>query len=203
MILKLRLKQHITENRWQYILITVIFLIGLVLGNYKALGLEGGVKSHLLALIDNYLQGGISGSLNGNGIFLSAFYNQAKTVIAIWFLGLTVIGFPLILAVIFLRGFSFGFTVGFLLQEKAGIGILISIISILPQNLVYIPCLIMVAVLAMNFSIYIIKRRNNKMMPLSTGLITYSLLMLFCMCIFLAGAFIEAYLSSWFLKLVL
>ncbi len=201
MNLKIRIKQHLNENRWQYILIVVIFLFGLILGNYKVFGLEGGVKSHLLDLIDNYLQGGAQEALDGQSVFWGAFFNQAKTVVTVWFLGLTVIGLPLILAVVFLRGFSFGFTVGFLLQEKAGTGVLICILSILPHNLVYIPLLIVSAVLAMNFSIFIVKGRSSSLLPLSAGLITYSVLMLICLIVFLTGAFIEAYLSPWLLGL--
>jgi stage II sporulation protein M len=105
------------------------------------------------------------------------------------------------LAVLFLRGFSLGFTVGFLYHEKAMTGVLISMISVLPQNLVYIPFLLMWAVIALNFSIFIVKGRNNSLMPLGTGLMSYSILMLAFLLLFLLGAFIEAYLSPWLLTL--
>ncbi|MEN6327794.1 MAG: stage II sporulation protein M [Syntrophomonas sp.] len=203
MNLKLRIKQHIRENRGQYFMISLIFLAGIIVGNYKVTGLEGDVSSYLLKLVDNYLQGGVAGSLDGNSIIWGAFLSQAKIVAAIWFLGLTVIGLPLILAVVFLRGFSLGFTVGFLYQEKALTGILISLISVLPQNLVYIPFLIMWAVIAMNFSIFIVKGRNSSVMPLGTGFISYSILVLIFLLLFLLGAFIEAYLSPWLLTLLI
>lgn len=201
MNLKLRIKQHIQENRGQYILIGFIFLAGIIIGNYKVSGLEGGVKNYLLSLVDSYLQGGAERSLDGKSIILAAFFNQARIVLAIWFLGLTVIGLPLILAVVFLRGISLGFTVGFLYQEKALAGILISLVSVLPQNLVYIPLLIMWSVIALNFSVFIIKGKSSSIMPLSTGLLSYSILMLVFLFLFLLGAIIEAYLSPWFLSL--
>lgn len=201
MNLKLRIKQHIRENRGQYFLISVIFLAGIMVGNYKVTGLEGDVSNYLLRLIDNYLQVGVAGSLDGSSILWSAFLSQAKIIAAIWFLGLTVIGLPLILAVVFLRGFSLGFTVGFLYQEKALTGILITLISVLPQNLVYIPFLMMWAVIALNFSIFIVKGRNSSVIPLGTGFMSYTILMLVFLVILLLGAFIEAYLSPWFLTL--
>ncbi|MEN6350538.1 MAG: stage II sporulation protein M [Syntrophomonas sp.] len=201
MSIKQRVKQHMRENRWQYLLIVIIFLVGIIIGNYKVLSLEGGVKNHLLTLIDNYLRGGMDGSLDGKGIFFSAFLNQAKTVAAVWFLGLTVIGLPLILAVIFLRGCSLGFTIGFLYQEKAWTGVLISLVSVLPQNLVYIPLLIIWAVIALNFSVFLVRGRNSSIIPLGTGLLSYSILMLVFMLLFLLGAFIEAFLSPWLLTL--
>ncbi len=203
MYLKQRIKQHIRDNRWQYLLILLIFIAGVALGSFKVSGLEGGVRTHLLQMLDNYLKGGIEGNLNGSSIFASAFFHQSKTILLIWFLGLTVIGFPLILAVVFFRGFSLGFTLKFLFQEKAGAGIVLSFISVLPQNIVYIPFLIMWAVVAINASLYLIKDNKNNYLPLGSALIGYNLLMPLFIVIFLLGAFIEAYLSPWLLRLLL
>jgi len=112
-----------------------------------------------------------------------------------------VIGVPLILAVVFLRGYALGFTVGFLVQQKGGAGVIMSILSILPQNLVYIPLLIIWAVIAVNFSSYLIGRHPGA--ALGKTLINYSLLLAVFLVLFTAGAFIEAYLSPWFLSLIL
>lgn len=203
MTFKNRIKQHISENRLQYLLIITIFVVGIILGNLKVTALEGGVREHLSGMIDNYLRGGMDGSLNGQSIFLSAFFTQAKIIVGIWFLGLTVIGLPLILVAVFLRGFSLGFTIGFLFQEKAGAGIILSILSILPQNLVYVPFLLIWAVIAVNFSIYVVNGRKANMLPLGAGIIKYSLLMIIFLGLFMLGAFIEAYLSPWLLSIML
>lgn len=201
MKLTLRLKQHVSENRWQYLLIVLIFLAGIVVGDYKSGGLTDGVRNHLLALIDGYLRGGTETDLGKQAILFSSFINQAKSIAAIWFLGLTIIGMPLILAVVFLKGFSLGFTVCFLVKERAMSGILISILSILPQNLIYIPLLIIWSVVGINFSIYITRSRSVIGIPLGRGLISYTLLMLVSLVIALVGALIETYLSPLFLNL--
>ncbi|MEA1960221.1 MAG: stage II sporulation protein M [Bacillota bacterium] len=201
MNVKQRMKDHIKRNRWQYVLITLIFVLGIIMGDYKVTDLEGGVKSQLLTLIDSYLTGEISQGIDGKTILFSSFLNQAKGIIAIWFLGLTVIGMPIILGLVFLKGYSLGFTVGFLVQEKAGIGIVVTILSILPQNLVYLPILIICAVVGVNFSVYIARGKQDRSVPLGGVLVTYTLLILICLCIVFMGAFIEAYLSPWFLSL--
>lgn len=203
MNLKRRIKQHIRDNRWQYLLLTLIFIIGLVMGNYKVFNLEAGVKNHLANLLNNYLSQDMPSNLNSNAIFLGAFINQAKMVFIIWLLGLSVIGFPLILVAVFYRGFSLGFTTGFLIHERAGAGIIITILTILPQNLIYVPFLLIWAVIGINFTIYLVKGRNINALPLGTGLILYTVLMVVFLLVFLIGAFIEAYLSPWFLSLVL
>jgi stage II sporulation protein M len=201
MNLKSRLIRHITTNRWQYLLIVIIFIVGMMIGNYRVSGLEGTVKSHLLDLIDNYLRGNSQGDLIGSRLLFYAFLNQAKTIFLIWFLGLTVIGMPLILGICFLKGFSMGFTIGFLVQEKAQTGILISILSILPQNLLYIPLLIIWSVVAIKFSIFIAGGRQRSAGSLGKALASYTGTMLVFMFVVLVGAFIEAYFSPWFLQL--
>jgi stage II sporulation protein M len=197
------LKRHIAENRWQYIIMTLIFLSGVVMGNYKVPGLEGGVKSHLLALVDGYLQGGMEGSLHGGAILYHAFITQGSTLLAVWFLGLTVLGLPLILAIIFMRGYSMGFTMGFLIRAKGGGGILIGLLTIVPQNLVYIPFLLIWAVVATNFSLQVLRGNPSGFPDLLRRLMSYSLLMLVFLLICLIGAFIEAYLSPWLLNLAM
>lgn len=202
MSFKARIKQHISENRPQYILVMIIFLMGLIMGNYQVPGLDGGVKSQLSGAIDSYLRGGMEGNLGGHAILASAFRKQLQAILLLWFLGLTVIGLPLVLAVIWLRGFSLGFTVSFLLHDRAGAGMLITLISVLPQNLIYIPFFLAWSVVAINFSVYIIGGRNNGV-PLGRAVLGYSSLMLVYLLIFLAGTFVEAYLSPWLLSLIL
>lgn len=201
--LKQRIKQHLKENRAPYLLVGVLFITGFIAGYYQVWGLEGDVKEYLLRLIESYLKEGADYSLYGSSIFLQAFWNQARLVLLIWMLGLTVIGIPLILAVVFLRGYALGFTLGFLYHQKAGAGVVLSLVAIFPQNLVYVPFLLVASVIALNFSQYLVKGRNTSSLPLGAGLLLYSLAMLGALCFFLGGAFIEAYLSPWLLQLVL
>lgn len=197
------IKRHIGENRWQYALLALIFLAGVLLGNYKVPGLDSAVRTHLLSLIDNYLQGEMTGNFQGSSVLVQAFINQARVVGVMWFLGLTVIGLPLIVGLVGLRGFSIGFTLGFLIREKAGGGIIISLLAVLPQNLVYIPFLIIWGVVSMNFSIQVLRGFNSGFPGLMRRFISYTLLMLLFLLVFLIGAFVEAYLSPWLLNLAM
>lgn len=200
---KFRIKQHLKENRWQYTILILLLLLGIIIGHYQVVYLETGVRSNLLDMIDNYLRLQQADSNSGFTILKSIFFNQAKTVLLIWFLGLTVIGWPLILANVLVRGLSLGFTISFLIREKAGAGIIMTLLSIVPQNLVYIPLIIFWSVMAMNFSIYLLRGRDDARMSLGRSLIIYTSLLLICILIVLAGSLVEAYLSPWLLSLIL
>ncbi len=200
---KFRIKQHLKENRWQYAILILLLLLGIIIGHYQVVYLETGVRSNLRDMIDNYLRLQQADLNSGFTILKSIFFNQAKTVLLIWFLGLTVIGWPLILALVFVRGLSLGFTISFLIREKAGAGIIMTLLSILPQNLVYMPLIIFWSVMAMNFSIYLLRGRDDARMSRGRSLVIYTSLLLICILIVLAGALVEAYLSPWLLSLIL
>ena len=76
-----------------------------------------------------------------------------------------------------------------------------AILSILPQNLVYLPLIIIWAVVGVNFSVYLARGRQDRTLSLGTGLMGYTLLMLLFLGLIFVGAFIEAYLCPWFLRL--
>jgi stage II sporulation protein M len=154
---KYRIRQHLKDNSLQYMLVLGIFIFGLMLGFLNVKGLDNEVQQYLLKLLDDYLRGGLEGELLGRNILAAAFIKQAETLLSVWLLGLTVIGLPLIMVVIFLRAFSLGFTLGFLIQQKAGTGVLVSLVSVLPQNLFYILGLLIAGVVAMNFSLNIVQ----------------------------------------------
>jgi len=195
-------KQHIVKNLWQYALLFVIFLMGTVVGVINATDLDGPTRTHLVQIIDNFLKGEDIGSQGGYRLFFTAFINQARVIAMIWFLGLTVIGIPFIFAIIFFKGFSLGFTLGFLIKEKAWQGILMATASVVPQNLLYIPLFLAWAVTGVNFSLCLVRGRFSRGSALGPGLVTYTGLMLVFLSVFFLGAFIEAFLSPWLLDLV-
>jgi len=75
----------------------------------------------------------------------------------LWLLGLSVIGAPLIAAVIFLRGFTLGFVFGFLIDDLGIRGAALALAALLPQNLVSIPGVLLCAVGAIGFSAEIVR----------------------------------------------
>ncbi|SHH30972.1 stage II sporulation protein M [Thermosyntropha lipolytica DSM 11003] len=200
MRLKQVFKKHVKDNRLKYLIVLTVLLLGVIVGSYKSAGLEGGVRGYLLELIDNYLD--YSSHIKEPELFFRVFLKQVEIASLVWFLGLTVIGFPLILAAVFWRGFALGFTTSFLIREKAGTGVVIALLSVLPQNLVYMPVFILWAVIALNFSFYILAGNKRNSLPLFKGLIIYTLMFLGILLFIALGAFIEAYFVPWLINIV-
>lgn len=194
------MKEHVRKNIWQYLLISIIFGLGFVLGEVNAGNLQGGTRSHLVDMVDSFLKGGVVTYQEGYRIFIPAFLNQARLIVLIWFLGMTVIGVPLILAIVFIKGFSLGFTFGFLVKEKALLGFMLAMLSVFPQNIIYVLFTIAWAVVGLNFSVYIAKGRFAGA-SLGQDLATYTVTMLVFLVVFFFGALVESFLSPWLVEM--
>lgn len=128
--------------------------------------------------------------------------NVLKTAGLLFVLGLTVIGAPLILGVVFLRGFVLGFTVGFLIQETSLNGLVLAATAVLPHNLLAVPAIMIGAGGALAFASNAFKtmcglsQRRIYGQLLSTGFI------FICSSLLLTGAsLIETYLTPIFIGL--
>lgn len=102
--------------------------------------------------------------------FQQSLGDHLKYIGFIWILGLSIIGLPIILIMVFLKGLVVGFTVGFLANQWNWNGLIMAGLSVLPQNLVVIPAIIIMATAGVSFSLRLIRsrfaRRGEQIYPL-------------------------------------
>lgn len=82
--------------------------------------------------------------------------------IAITLLGLSVIGVPLVLLYLFVKGFLLGFTSAFIISQLGGEGILFVAYTLLPQNALLVPALMFFTASCIHVALFIIKNRLIK-----------------------------------------
>ena len=101
------------------------------------------------------------------------------------------------------RGFCIGFTIAFLTDTLGKYGLLLSIASILPQNIIYIPILIVLSVISINYSLFTLKNKYIKKCgtdPRQLAPYAFSVLMIFV--VVLAGCIVESYITTSIVKLI-
>ncbi|QQY80631.1 stage II sporulation protein M [Keratinibaculum paraultunense] len=206
MIYKIKrwLHKQFQENFIICFIVIVIFGIGIISGaiTIKVLNLEQ--KNSIMTFLNTFFKMIGNSSFDNVSILKQSLIDNVKTIILIYITGFIVIGIPIISMVVLFRGFALGFTVGFLVNEYGFKGFIFSILGILPQNLIIIPVLLAISSIGIVFSMKSIKNRkfrctNNNV---NLSVTNYSILVLCFSIIVIGGCFVEAYISSNFLRLI-
>jgi len=135
---------------------TVLLMMGVIFGAIIVNSMSFGQKNDLYAYLTLFFSEIEKGEFaNTRDVFTQSFAYYSKILGFIWFLGLSVIGLPVVFILLFIKGLMVGFTVGFLVDQMGFEGFLFAFSSVVPQNIFLIPIFIIVASTATSFSIKI------------------------------------------------
>ena len=198
------IKEYLNNKMGIYSFIAALFALGVLIGALTVRGLE---ESHSAALsqyfnlfLENY---GAKGILDQGAVFRQSLRLNFQYLLLTSVLGLFSFGFPFIAGLTVLRGFSVGFTVGFLVEWASFRGVLFAVGSVLPHNLIIIPVIIVLSVTGfslswLRFRSYLQKRSG----VLRERIGAYMLLVFFVSLALFLGILVEAYISPVFVKLL-
>ena len=194
--LKNVLLNHIYQNLKLYIVVTIVFLIGIIAGvifiNYAAESQITEIGEYLNQFI-TALKGDYQ--IDKGELLKNALLENLKLTIAMWFIGSTVIGMPIVFGIVLYRGFCIGYTVSSAIvvlgMQK---GIVFFLTTILLQNIVFIPVLIALAVSGMKLyqSIMKDKRKEN----IKIEIVRHTMVSIILFAVLMGASFIETYVSS-------
>lgn len=153
------------RDRLGYCLMVVATLVlGVVAGAIAATGLSpqdrAGVAGSLLGFLGDLA---LNEAVPSTGDLLAHTLGQhLRTAAFLWLLGVTVVGFPGVLLILFVRGFSIGFTVGFLVHNLGLSGLAVAAAGVLPQHLLAVPAVLVQGVAAASFSWALLRNRFGR-----------------------------------------
>ena len=120
----------------------------------------------------------------------------------LWFFGTTVIGLPIVFGLIMYRGFCLGYTISVIVNVYGmSKGILFVLVSLLAQNMIFIPAVIAIAVSGCKLYKSILKDRrkeNIKLEIIRHTAFSFVMLMLLAM-----SSVLETFISTYGLKKII
>ena len=160
-------KEDVVNNLKSYVIVIVIFLVGLFLGVMFINQTE--IKEDISKYINTYID---ETKTLENGDYLPELKNDIKSniilVFALWFAGTTIIGIPIVLGIILFRGFCLGYTIAACVFVLGKIkGLLFIFITIFLQNILFIPSIMILGVSSIKLYKSIIKDRRKENIKLS------------------------------------
>lgn len=203
---KKKVQTHLQDNSSVYTFTMVLLVMGVVFGAVIVNSLALSEKQDLFMYLKQFF-GEMSGGkfASANAMFNQSLSHYLKYIGFMWILGLSIIGLPIILILLFLKGVVVGFTVGFLVNQMGWHGLLLSFVSVLPQNLVLIPAFIIVSAASVSFSLKMIRQQflRKSSSPILPQFVRYSLLVVAVGIALFAVSLFEAYVSPVLMKTVL
>ncbi|CAG9622371.1 stage II sporulation protein M [Sutcliffiella rhizosphaerae] len=196
---------HLKEHSSLYLFIVVLFFMGVIFGAIVVNSMNFSQKQDLFVYISRFFGQVEEGHIaNQKDIFFQSYFHNIKYVLLMWVLGISIIGLPVILVLLFLKGVVVGFTVGFLVNQLSWKGFLLSFVAILPQNMISIPAYIIIGALSVAFTLKMIRQQFVKRIqePFFQQFIRYSMAMGVILMLLVAASLIEAFASPVFMKSV-
>ena len=191
---------HIINNKKEYIIVSLIFIIGIFLGVLFINNIQEGAKEEITTYLNQFVEKMKNNQeINNIELLKTTIGQNIILTIIIWFFGTTVIGIPVVFGVVLYRGFCLGYTISVCITVMGLTkGISFVLIILLLQNILFIPAILALAVSGFKLykSITKDKRRENIKFEIIRHTI-FSIVMLFVMVI---SSSIEIFVSTNILK---
>ena len=194
------IKQHIINNRKEYVIISLLFIIGIFLGVLFVNNVQEAKKIEITSYFNNFVEKLKSvENLEFNELFKTSIWQNTVLALTIWFFGTTVIGIPVVFGIVMYRGFCLGYTIATCISIM-GIpkGLIFIFISILLQNIILIPAILALAV--SGFKLYKSIVKDNRKENIKLEIARHTIFSIIMLLIMFVSSLIEIFISTNLLK---
>ncbi|APH04526.1 stage II sporulation protein M [Bacillus weihaiensis] len=201
------IKHHLKEHSSIYLFVFVLFLMGVIFGAIIVNSMNLSQKEDLYYYLNRFFGQVAEGNVaSSTEMFQQSFFHNLKYLGLMWILGISIIGLPVILIMLFIKGMVVGFTVGFLVNQLSLKGFLLSFVTVMPQNVLLIPAFVIMSAVAISFSLKLIKqlfvkKGTNFETPFSF-FTRYGMVFIFIGVLAVIASGFEAYISPYLMKSV-
>lgn len=195
--MRLIIQEYFRERIFLLILVLVLFIMGAIFGVLATSVLSPAQRDNLLS----YLNQGLHGEIyTPNNIYTrQTMVANVKMVFFLFFMGISVIGVPLALLLIFTRGFILGYSVSFLLRTMGFKGLILVLTGIAPHNLLIIPALFVMVIAIIDFAAALTKIRfTKKQVVIGEELIKCAVLTVIVLAAMLLAGLVQSYITPLF-----
>ena len=195
--IKLVIMQHIRINIKDYLVLSIIFILGVMLGVIMVNNSNPQSKEEISGYINEFVQLINEGNYEIDKIKLlkSSIIENLKILFLIWFAGSTIIGIPLIYVIIGYKGFCIGYTISAIISSLGMMdGTIFSFSALFLQNIIVIPIILMLNVSALKLYRALIK--NNKNINIKQEVLRHTLFCAILIVPLIIASYIETYISS-------
>ena len=195
------IKEHILNNKKEYIVVSILFVIGIFLGVFFINNVSQELRTQITEYLNQFIeQLKNTENLNTAQLLKTSIGQNIMLAISLWFFGTTIIGIPVVFGIVAYRGFCLGYTIAACISIM-GIqkGILFVLILLLLQNLLVIPAILALAVSGIKLYQSITKDKRKENVKLE--MVRHTVFSLIMLIVLIISSVIEIFVSTNILKL--
>ena len=191
---------HLYDNAKEYLIVLILFLIGIIVGIVFINNISNEQKVELSEYITDFADVlRQNKQIQLNNLLMESTIKNLIMAVSFWFIGCTVIGLPILYGMIGVRGFFLGYSMAVIVGVFGTLkGALFCISTLLPQNILAIPCILALAVsgIKISKSIFKDKRKEN----IKVEIYRHTFFCLVMITVLVLSSFVEVYLSTNLIK---
>lgn len=198
-----RLKIVLAEKKGTFIFFVFMVILGIIFGSLFITILDKSDKELVSTQITNFFTN-IKTNQNQDIVatLKNSLFTNIGSVLAIWILGISIIGIPLIILFVFIKSFVFGFSIGGIISVYNIKGILLSIGYLFPHQIINIITLFILSLISFNISVNFLKSLiSKKQIDFKMWIGKYYKLLLISLIIMVLSSLMETFLSPYILKI--
>lgn len=198
-----KLRSNIRINKNLFVFLVVIIAVGVASGSIFVTVLNDSDKTMVSDYLNNFFNNLNSNNLNYSGTLINTLIFTIGLAILIWILGISVIGFILILLFLFIKAFALGFSVGSIIINFNFKGILIALAYVVPHHIIDLMIYLLISSYALVLSYRLISSFTKKKSFDFKGIFNRYLFILgFSLIILLFSALYEVYLAPSLINMI-
>lgn len=197
------LMESLKENKITFLWVLLFFLVGIVLGSYTVYYMSDFNRVEITTYFNNFLEFLGGNSVSYTSILVDSVKSILPMVVIIVLLGYTAVGTPIILMMDLAKGYVIGFTFSLIVSMLGSKGVMLVLSGLMLQNLIFIPIIMLISVLAIRHSVTKLKMgvsRDRVKLDVSRAYLNFQGLLSL---IIISGILIETYISPNLIRLVI
>ena len=193
--------EHINNNFKEYFITILIILIGIIMGIMKINNIDIQSQSQISDDINELIVNVKNNELDKMQILKKSINKNLLMGILLWFLGLAIIGIPIIYGIILYKGYCIGFTMSAIIAVIGkGKGIVLACASLIIHNIILLISMAMIAISGLNVYKSIKKERNRENIKLI--ILKHSIFSIIPMIGLIIASLTETYISTQLLQII-
>lgn len=157
-----KLIRNIRINKNLFIFLLIIVIIGVTTGALFTAIISTSDKELVVSYLNDFFTNIKEGKLVYDNSLINALILTVGLAVAIWLLGVSVIGFVIVIVILFMKAFVLGFSVGSIIATFKLKGILMAFIYCFPHLVINILIFMLISAFALIMSFKIINSITSK-----------------------------------------